>query len=230
MDLITYLGKLISERTFKAELNPIKLISKDETSIPKDKTITPKKETPTKTKYKVNEKGLNKFFPKEMNWLNWKDKGFRDALLDSQIWTESRGNPNAVGPMTRYGVRAIGLAQFMPGTWESMKKRGWIDKDAKRTDPKASIKAQKEYMTWLYDRPDIKSSTTPEDKHARALASYNAGYGTLTKAVSKANNEGGDWLKYMPKESQNYVKKTMDKTEEEYFKNKENYISKYNRD
>ena len=32
------------------------------------------------------------------------------------IWQESRFQPNAVGPMTRSGSRAQGIAQFMPGT------------------------------------------------------------------------------------------------------------------
>ena len=32
------------------------------------------------------------------------------------IWQESRFQPNAVGPMTRSGARAQGIAQFMPGT------------------------------------------------------------------------------------------------------------------
>jgi hypothetical protein len=32
------------------------------------------------------------------------------------IWQESRFRPNAVGPMTRSGKRAQGIAQFMPGT------------------------------------------------------------------------------------------------------------------
>jgi hypothetical protein len=32
------------------------------------------------------------------------------------IWQESRFKPNAVGPMTRSGQRAQGIAQFMPGT------------------------------------------------------------------------------------------------------------------
>jgi soluble lytic murein transglycosylase-like protein len=32
------------------------------------------------------------------------------------IWQESRFQPNAVGPMTRNGQRALGIAQFMPGT------------------------------------------------------------------------------------------------------------------
>jgi hypothetical protein len=32
------------------------------------------------------------------------------------IWQESRFRPDAVGPMTRRGQRALGIAQFMPGT------------------------------------------------------------------------------------------------------------------
>src|SRR5215831_15095080 len=32
------------------------------------------------------------------------------------IWQESRFRPDAVGPMTRSGQRAQGIAQFMPGT------------------------------------------------------------------------------------------------------------------
>jgi len=32
------------------------------------------------------------------------------------IWQESRFRANAVGPVTRSGKRALGIAQFMPGT------------------------------------------------------------------------------------------------------------------
>ena len=32
------------------------------------------------------------------------------------IWQESRFQPDAVGPVTRSGARAQGIAQFMPGT------------------------------------------------------------------------------------------------------------------
>jgi len=32
------------------------------------------------------------------------------------IWQESRFHPNSVGPITRSGKRALGIAQFMPGT------------------------------------------------------------------------------------------------------------------
>src|SRR6266446_872344 len=32
------------------------------------------------------------------------------------IWQESRFRPDAIGPLTRSGRRAQGIAQFMPGT------------------------------------------------------------------------------------------------------------------
>jgi len=40
------------------------------------------------------------------------------------IWQESRFEPNAVGPLTRSGQRASGIAQFMPGT---AAERGLLD-------------------------------------------------------------------------------------------------------
>ena len=40
------------------------------------------------------------------------------------IWQESRFRPDAVGPMTRRGQRAQGIAQFMPGT---ANERGLLD-------------------------------------------------------------------------------------------------------
>jgi Transglycosylase SLT domain/SPOR domain len=40
------------------------------------------------------------------------------------IWQESRFQTDAVGPMTRYGQRAQGIAQFMPGT---ASERGLLD-------------------------------------------------------------------------------------------------------
>jgi Transglycosylase SLT domain len=42
--------------------------------------------------------------------------GLPVAFLTRVIWRESNFDPGAVGPMTRYGTRAQGIAQFMPGT------------------------------------------------------------------------------------------------------------------
>jgi membrane-bound lytic murein transglycosylase MltF len=45
-------------------------------------------------------------------------------FLARVIWRESRFDPNAVGPVTRSGDRAQGIAQFMPGT---AAERGLLD-------------------------------------------------------------------------------------------------------
>ena len=42
--------------------------------------------------------------------------GLPIAFLTRVIWRESNFDPAAIGPMTRYGTRAQGIAQFMPGT------------------------------------------------------------------------------------------------------------------
>jgi Transglycosylase SLT domain/SPOR domain len=75
------------------------------------------------------------------------------------IWQESRFQPNAVGPMTRSGRRAQGIAQFMPGT---AAERGLFDP----FDPVAALPKSAEFL---------------EELHAQfgnlglAAAAYNAG-------------------------------------------------------
>jgi len=217
MSLITYLKDIIeSYRIAPPDL---------EVEYIKDMAIKPVEE-PFKpvSALKVDEK-TNQFIPKEMNWLNWEDSNFRNALLDSQIKTESGGNPHA-----RSGAGAVGLAQFMPGTWEDAKKFGWVSPNAERTDPTESLKAQKALMNDLYNKPEMKNSLTEEERYAKALAAYNAGYGNLRKAITKSTAHGGYWLDYMSNETRKYVPLIMNRAEEEYFKDKENYVSKYKRD
>ncbi len=223
VDILTYLRNIIASESNLAivdpDLGPKKLVAKDT-----ENTIKNIEDS------KINEEKLLNVFPKKMNWLNWKDKGFRDALLDAQVWTESRGNPNAVGPMTSYGQKAVGLTQFMPETWKGAKKRGWISPDAKRTDPKASLKAQKEYMSHLYNLPEMDKSTSLEDRLDRTLASYNYGIGNVRKAVIRADVNGTDWKNELPRETKKYIDEIKEKTGGEYFKYKENYVSQYIRD
>jgi soluble lytic murein transglycosylase-like protein len=89
-------------------------------------------------------------------------------------------NPMAVSP-----AGALGLAQFMPGTWREVKmKIGMVN--VSPFDAEASIQAGAFYMNYLRDqwywrRPEA-------DRHALALASYNAGLGSLLLAQKKANN------------------------------------------
>ena len=218
MSLITYIKDIIdSNQGITPEI---------EDDNEQSSKMTAAKEDPYTVKTDITvDQDKNQFVPKEMHWLNWENSNFRDALLDSQIHYESGGNPYAKSP-----AGAVGLTQFIPSTWEYAKKMGWIDQNAQRTDPAASLKAQKELMSSLYEKPEMKNSVTEEDRYAKTLAAYNAGYGSVQKAITKANMNGGHWLNYMSNETRKYVPLIMNKTEEEYFKNKENYVSKYKRD
>jgi hypothetical protein len=75
------------------------------------------------------------------------------------IWQESRFKPDAVGPTTRHGQRAQGIAQFMP---EMAKKRGVLDP----FDPVAALPKSAEFLRELL---------TQFGNLGLAAAAYNAG-------------------------------------------------------
>jgi len=134
-----------------------------------------------------------------------------DEILKKQIQVESSGNQFAVSK-----AGAVGLAQFMPKTWEDLwsHRRKLFEKYNPEIaqfkgipdiyDPKAQLAAQKAYMSYLLDRfKDVRW----------ALAAYNAGEGKIQKLYSQF---GGDFTKafsFLPQETQNYVKKILSKSE-----------------
>jgi hypothetical protein len=97
------------------------------------------------------------------------------------IWQESRFQTDAVGPMTRYGQRAQGIAQFMPGT---ASERGLLD-------PLNPVQAL--------------------PKSAEFLAELRAQFGNLGLAAAAYNagpRRVQEWLAGtgpMPSETRNYV-------------------------
>ena len=97
------------------------------------------------------------------------------------IWQESRFQPDAVGPVTRSGQRAQGIAQFMPGTADE---RRLLDP----FDPVQALPKSAEFLSELRDR---------FGNLGLAAAAYNAG----PRRVQ-------DWLDgsgSMPAETRNYV-------------------------
>lgn len=94
-------------------------------------------------------------------------------LLKAQCYQESRLKPTAVSP-----VGAMGLCQFMPGTWADMKRR-YPDLD----NPWLAIQSIRAAAIYMRDLNNYWSSPRPwSDRYKLALASYNAGAGNLTKA------------------------------------------------
>jgi Transglycosylase SLT domain/SPOR domain len=97
------------------------------------------------------------------------------------IWQESRFQPNAVGPVTRSGARAQGIAQFMPGT---AAERRLLDP----FDPVQALPKSAEFLRELRDQ---------FGNLGLAAAAYNAG--------PRRVQEWLDGKGYMPGETRNYV-------------------------
>ena len=97
------------------------------------------------------------------------------------IWQESRFHPDAVGPVTRSGDRAQGIAQFMPRT---AAERGLLDP----FDPVQALPKSAEFLRELRDR---------FGNLGLAAAAYNAGPQRVR-----------DWMaggRALPAETRNYV-------------------------
>jgi hypothetical protein len=97
------------------------------------------------------------------------------------IWQESRFKPTAVGPITRGGQRAQGIAQFMPGT---ASERGLFDP----FDPVAALPKSAEFLQELHAR---------FGNLGLAAAAYNAGPRRVDDWLA---GRGG-----LPAETRNYV-------------------------
>lgn len=104
----------------------------------------------------------------------------------AQLVAESNLNPNAVSP-----VGAMGLGQFMPGTWKDVSRELKFG-EATAFAPALNIQAHAYYMRQL--RSQFKRERPEWDRHSLALASYNAGLGN----VLKAQRLGGNSLLYKP--------------------------------
>lgn len=137
--------------------------------------------------------------------INKESMPFSELLL-RQAYKESRFKPSA---MSRKGAK--GLSQIMPSTL-----KGYIM--AKRTDPskvnldnpKHSAEIQKWAMKRLYNLGFIKGDDKrPENiRRALTLAAYNYGEGNLKRDLDKLERNvlnGIEWIKSLPKETQNYV-------------------------
>jgi hypothetical protein len=97
------------------------------------------------------------------------------------IWQESRFQANAVGPMTRSGSRAQGIAQFMPGT---ASERGLLDP----FNPVQALPKSAEFLSELRDQ---------FGNLGLAAAAYNAGPRRVQEWLAGTGA--------MPYETRNYV-------------------------
>lgn len=120
--------------------------------------------------YDVQIRKWNSFYTPSLPWY-WNK---------AQLVAESNLNPNAVSP-----VGAMGLGQFMPGTWKDVSRELKFG-EASAFAPALSIQAHAYYMLKL--RSQFKRERPEWDRHSLALASYNAGLGNVLKAQQKCGN------------------------------------------
>jgi Transglycosylase SLT domain/SPOR domain len=108
------------------------------------------------------------------------------------IWQESRFQPNAIGPVTRSGHRAQGIAQFMPYTADE---RGLLDP----FNPVAALPKAAEFLSEL--RGEFGNL-------GLAAAAYNAGPGRVRSFLS---GSGG-----MPGQTRHYVRAVTGRSVDEW--------------
>lgn len=134
--------------------------------------------------------------------------------LQRQIMAESSGNPNAVS-----NAGARGLLQIMPKTQKDLEDRGFIPRGLDPFNPEhshqmrdAKINALSE-LSWIKNPP---KKIPNVNRLARIYASYNAGEGTIRKALERAKADGVDiygdprlWYDYIPEETRGYLNKIL---------------------
>lgn len=107
--------------------------------------------------------------------------GIPTAYFARLIWQESRFRADAVGPVTRNGRQALGIAQFMPGTASD---RGLLDP----FDPVQALPKSAEFLSELRRQ---------FGNLGLAAAAYNAGPRRVREWLDKSGS--------MPEETRRYV-------------------------
>ena len=111
--------------------------------------------------------------------------------LANLVFVESGFNPQALSRS-----RAVGPWQFIRGTAKifGLKVNSWVDE---RKDPERATQAAAHYLKHLY---------SVFDSWPLALASYNAGEGTVVRAIARQGTKDF-WQLSLPRETRDYVPK-----------------------
>lgn len=119
-----------------------------------------------------------------------------ERLIHNLIFTESGGvhrEKDGTLRMSEKGAR--GITQLMPHT---AKDPGYGIKPLQNDSPKDYVRFGKDYLSAMINVfGDVE----------KGVAAYNAGVGTVRKAIERAGKEGRDWKELLPKETQDYIKK-----------------------
>lgn len=102
-------------------------------------------------------------------------------LIKAQLIAESNLNE-----LAKSSVGALGIAQFMPNTWDEIKSDMGLPAHAACDHAQFAVPGCCHYMHQLWD--DWTAKREFIDRYCLALASYNAGTGNILKAQQRANN------------------------------------------
>lgn len=133
--------------------------------------------TGTSAPIKPGSVGVTRYEELINKWGN-RCEAITPALLAAQLHQESMGfNPRVVKGTIKSPAGALGIAQFIPGTWQSQGLDANGDGKRDVFDPEDAIPSAASYDC------KIASSLTriPGDKRKNMLAGYNAGTGAVTK-------------------------------------------------
>ena len=119
-----------------------------------------------------------------------------DKLMNSLILTESNGIHKEVDGTLRVSEKgAQGITQLMPKTG---KNPGYGIQPLRDQSPEEYVRFGKDYLSNM-----IRVFNNTE----QGVAAYNAGPGVVHRAISKAERTGRNWKEFLPKETQEYIKK-----------------------
>lgn len=114
--------------------------------------------------------------------------GMFDRVFRNLIQQESRGRHMTGDKLTTSPVGAQGITQVMPKT---AKDPGFGVKPIQNDSEEEYIRFGKDYLSAMLNEFD--------GDYEKALAAYNAGHGSVKKAVAKG---GAEWKKFLPKQAE----------------------------
>lgn len=130
-----------------------------------------------------------------------------DYIFKNQLHAESRGhhivrvNDSTLG-LIKSSAGAIGIAQFLPSTWEWLKKKKVLPSNFAIENESHQRAAQRLFM----NRLARKNYGIKYNKVRLALASYNAGSGRVQRLIKRY---GQEWENHLPRETKRYIKVIM---------------------
>lgn len=115
-----------------------------------------------------------------------------DTIYSNLLTAESNNMhvDNKTGELIKSSAGAEGISQLRPST---AKNPGFGIEPVKDKSKEEYLRVGKEYLQALYDK---------FGDWEKAVAAYNAGPGSVDKAIGKGKRFGGDWKEHLPKKDE----------------------------